>query len=210
MDTKVIYNNYLNTLYSNIIENDNIEKISFTNDCILLEHFFYESKYIEFIQCFELYNENNEKCKTIALYKIQKLYFIIILPYNLINLTKIVDNTIFNYILQKNKILFFDNIDYFFRTKLDKDDYNQIKNKINNNNSELETIDETNINIIMNQTTYNKETATELYYKYNKNIESVIKYYINPEIKNDEIEDLSVNQMIYKEIGQFFDNSHKD
>tara|TARA_X000000950_G_C13858832_1_gene637803 strand:- start:20 stop:652 length:633 start_codon:yes stop_codon:yes gene_type:complete len=210
MDTKVIYNNYLNTLYSNIIENDNIEKISFTNDCILLEHFFYESKYIEFIQCFELYNENNEKCKTIALYKIQKLYFIIILPYNLINLTKIVDNTIFNYILQKNKILFFDNIDYFFRTKLDKDHYNQIKNKINNNNSELETIDETNINIIMNQTTYNKETATELYYKYNKNIENVIKYYINPEIKNDEIEDLSVNQMIYKEIGQFFDNSHKD
>ena len=79
MDTKVIYNNYLNTLYSNIIENDNIEKISFTNDCILLEHFFYESKYIEFIQCFELYNENNEKYKTIALYKIQNLYFIIIL-----------------------------------------------------------------------------------------------------------------------------------
>ena len=210
MDTKVIYNNYLNTVYSNIIENDNIKKVSFTNDCILLEHFFYESKYIEFIQCFELYNENNEKYKTIALYKIQKLYFIIILPYNLINLTKIVDNTIFNYILQKNKILFFDNIDYFFRTKLDKDDYNQIKNKINNDNSELETIDESNINIIMNQTTYNKETATELYYKYNKNIEIVIKNYINPEIKNDKNKDLSVNQMIYKEIGQFFDKSYKD
>ena len=75
---------------------------------------------------------------------------------------------------------------------------------------ELKTIDETNINIIMNQTTYNKETATELYYKYNKNIENVIKNYINPEIKNDKNKDLSVNQMIYKEIGQFFDNSHKD
>ena len=184
MDSNTIYNNYINTIHSDIIQNSDILNISIKNENDILNNFFYNSKYINIKDIYEI-NDNLNNTKYIAVYQIQKLYFCIFLPKNYFNLINVKDNTIFNFIIHKNKILLFDNINFFFEKYLSKNEYEQIKkfvsnnNNNNNNNNNISSIDDTNIDIIMKQTNFTREKATEEYYNNNKDIEKIIKNYLN-------------------------------
>ena len=208
MDSNIIYNNYINTINNDIIKNDDISNIEIKNDKDILNNFFYNSKYINIKDIYEITDISNN-IKFIAVYQIQKLYFCIFLPKNYFNLINVKDNTIFNFIIHKNKIMLFDNLNFFFEKYLNKDEFEQIKphilNKSNNDNaSNMISIDDTNIDIIMKQTNFTREKATEEYYNNNKDIEKIIRNYLNPgKFEKINEESKSTNQNIYKEIRKF-------
>ena len=126
MDPNIIYNNYINTIHNDIIKNDDILNIEIKNDKDILNNFFYNSKYINIKDIYEISDITNNT-KIIAVYQIQKLYFCIFLPKNYFNLINVKDNTIFNFIIHKNKIMLFDNLNFFFEKYLNKDEFEQIK-----------------------------------------------------------------------------------
>ena len=58
----------------------------------------------------------------------------------------------------------------------------------------MDSTDKANIDIILRQTSYSREEATKLYLNYQKNIEMVIKKFLDIDIVNKNQEVLSKNQ----------------
>tara|TARA_Y100001970_G_scaffold290602_2_gene424943 strand:+ start:1220 stop:1855 length:636 start_codon:yes stop_codon:yes gene_type:complete len=211
MEANKIYNNYINIIYSEIINQEQLDNIKIENETDMLKNIFYNSKYIEFKELYEIYDTSKQIIKYIGLYKIQKLFFILIIPVNILKKEFYDQIIIFKTIIQKNKIFLFDNKINFFSKYFKKEEYNQIEQQISgediqNDINKIKTIDDSNIEIIMNQTNYKIETAKKLYYENNKNIEKVIEIYLDCK-KINKNENMSTNQQIFKELRNFLNNT---
>ena len=142
----------------------------------------------------------------IGLYQIQKLYFCLVLKPNTFN--NFDNNTsIFNDILKINKITFFDNVETYFKKYFNKQYFEQINKQLYidieiETQNKIKNIDDLNIEIIVRQTNLTFEQSKDLYYKYNKNIDDVLKQYFNIKNKSDD-NNISTNQQIYKQIREF-------
>ena len=66
------------------------------------------------------------------------------------------------------------------------------------------------INIVMRQTNYTRDKATEKLYEYNGNFEGVIKEYLGIENTNTREQIKSANQTIFKEMRNFMDTTKAD
>lgn len=210
-DSKTIYTTYINIISKEIISEENINNFELKSEMDYLKYIFYDSKYIDIVSIYDIYdNELKNIVKHICVYKIQNLFFLLMIPFNVIK-NNVNKSSIFKLILQQNKIIFFDN-EYFFLSKILKEyEFNQIKHnikskKIENNNSSY-NFDEENIKIIMSQTNYNQEKAKDLYFKNNKSIQNVLREYLNSEkeLNLNQNTVISTNQNIFKEIRHFLD-----
>ena len=210
----------------------NKENIKLVNEESCLSNILYGSKFIKLNHIFEIIHNvntsndiNNTQTKDndniiyyIGLYQIQKLYFCLTIKKNHFNNFDRTD-LIFKEIIQSNRITFFDNIEKYFNTYFNKNYYLQIEEQlkkisINSDHSinnltkikEIKDIDELNVEIIMRQTDLDFEMSSNLYKKMNKNIEKCLKIYYNIADKNKynhDNEELSTNQLIYKQIREF-------
>ena len=115
--------------------------------------------------------------------------------------------SIFNDLLKINKITFFDNVETYFKKYFNKQYFEQINKQLYidieiETQNKIENIDDLNIEIIVRQTDLTFEQSKDLYYKYNKNIDNVLKQYFNIKNKSDD-NNISTNQQIYKQIREF-------
>lgn len=204
MNSKQIYENYISLIINNV-SNDNNIKLNNEHDC--LSNIFLNSKFIFLFNVLEIKDlETNEPLYYIGLYQIQKLYFCLVLKPNTFNNF---DNniSIFNDILKINKITFFDNVETYFKKYFNKQYFEQINKQLYidieiETQNKIENIDDLNIEIIVRQTDLTFEQSKDLYYKYNKNIDNVLKQYFNIKNKSND-NNISTNQQIYKQIREF-------
>ena len=203
MNSNQIYQNYISLILNNVSNDKNI-KLNNEHDC--LSNIFLNSKFIFLLNILEIKHlESNDPLYYIGLYKIQKLYFCLVLKPNTFN--NFDNNTsIFNDILKINKITFFDNVETYFKKYFNKQYYEQINKQLYidieiETKNKIENIDDLNIEIIMRQTDLTFEQSKDLYYNYSKNIDDVLKHYFNIKNKNDN--NISTNQQIYKQIRNF-------
>lgn len=204
MNSKQIYENYISLIINNVSNDKNI-KLNNEHDC--LSNIFLNSKFIFLFNVLEIKDlETNEPLYYIGLYQIQKLYFCLVLKPNTFNNF---DNniSIFNDILKINKITFFDNVETYFKKYFNKQYFEQINKQLYidieiETQNKIENIDDLNIEIIVRQTDLTFEQSKDLYYKYSKNIDDVLKQYFNIKNKSDD-NNISTNQQIYKQIREF-------
>lgn len=203
MNSNQIYQNYISLILNNVSNDKNI-KLNNEHDC--LSNIFLNSKFIFLLNVLEIKHlETNDPLYYIGLYKIQKLYFCLVLKPNTFN--NFDNNTsIFNDLLKINKITFFDNVETYFKKYFNKQYYEQINKQLYidieiETKNKIENIDDLNIEIIMRQTDLTFEQSKDLYYNYSKNIDDVLKHYFNIKNKNDN--NISTNQQIYKQIRNF-------
>lgn len=204
MNSKQIYENYISLIINNV-SNDNNIKLNNEHDC--LSNIFLNSKFIFLFNVLEIKDlETNEPLYYIGLYQIQKLYFCLVLKPNTFNNF---DNniSIFNDLLKINKITFFDNVETYFKKYFNKKYFEQINKQLYidieiETQNKIENIDDLNIEIIVRQTDLTFEQSKDLYYKYNKNIDNVLKQYFNIKNKSND-NNISTNQQIYKQIREF-------